>query len=181
MMKSYSLLLMEINRDIPRVWPIESSPFRFLILFLARQRIFRFVSPFKFANFSIVFDDNDSLTHALRFVRLASIFSMGGICADKMISSLSLAFNSLSKVSQLTLPFSHFPFPMPLEHLWWRFLCSFSIMSGYSFSPNSEKLAARESTPLLGTHNDGLLATHRSYFANQTTKMTSLTSTIRFF
>ena len=117
MMKSYSLLLIAINRDIPRVWPIESSPLRFLILFLARQRILRFVSPFKFANFSIVFEDNDSLTQALRFVRLASIFSIGGISADRMISSLSLAFKSLSNASQVDIPFSHFPFPMPQEHL----------------------------------------------------------------
>ena len=110
MMKSYSLFLIEINRDIPRVWPIESSPLRFLILFLARQRILRFVSPFKFANFSIVFEDNDSLTQALRFVRLASIFSIGGICADRMISSLSLAFNSLSIASQIKYTFFSFSF-----------------------------------------------------------------------
>ena len=55
---------------LPNVPPTASSPFKFLILFRARHNIFKCLSPFKFAIFSILLVDRDSLVHADKFVKL---------------------------------------------------------------------------------------------------------------
>ena len=120
---------------LPNVPPTPSTPFNIFILFLERQRIFKFFKPPKLPIFSIQLDDNDNLVQFTSVVSLsswfskrltfnltyvASIFSIGGMIPLRTIWSDSAAFvscffshcatASLSEVPLLIFNFSNLHF-----------------------------------------------------------------------
>ena len=86
---SFSIILYD-NHNSLRVYPISSNPEIFLIKFLERDKISRFLRFGKFIILSILFEDKHNCLHFAKVFKTgASIFSIEGIIKTSLITSAS--------------------------------------------------------------------------------------------